>query len=322
MYYEPCCLIRIGSDTKYLEFESVNKVVIVESVKTLGNKATIVLPRNFKKVAGKSIKELLSPGDPVKIWLGYDEKLHEEFRGFLQEVESGAPLTLHVDDEFYPLKRNNIIKAWKSISLKELLEYIAPGYTINCPDVQLGAFSIDNLSTFRVLIYLQENYGFYSSLKNNVLTCLWPFDIGMSEVLHTYEFYTITVKNNKLKYRRAEDVKLRVKATSIPKNGSKPITYEVGNKEHDSSLYEIKIPEQSYEDLKKFADAKYKQLCFNGYSGSITGFGNPRTHAGDTLKIVDKQEPDREGNYLIEAVTITYDVAVGFERENTLSFKV
>ncbi|WP_125869832.1 hypothetical protein [Williamwhitmania taraxaci] len=314
--------MRIGTDAKYLEFNSVNKVEIEESVKTLGNKATLTLPRNYSKFRDKSILDLLKSGDQVSIWLGYDGDPQQEFKGYLQEIESGAPLVLHVDDEFYPFKRNTFKKAWKTITLKELLQFVAPGLKIVCPEVNLGQFEIENASTFRVLISLQEQYGFYTSLTDGTLTCLWPFKVGMSEKTHTYTFYTPTVKNNSLKYHRADDVKVHVRATSNLRNGKKPIMYETGSKEHDSSLFEIKIPGATLDELKKFADAKLQQLCFDGYSGTISGFGTPRTHAGDTIQIVDTEEPDRQGNYLVDSVKITYDLTQGFERENTLSYKV
>jgi len=322
MYREPCCRVRIGTDSKYLEFNSVTKVEIEESVKTLGNKATITIPRSYSKLKDKSILDLLKAGDRVKIWLGYDADLQIEFSGYLQEIESDAPLVLHVDDELYPLKRNSFQKAWKTITLKELLQFVAPGLTIICPDVNLGAFQIESASTYRVLVALQEQYGFYTSLTDGTLTCLWPFKVGMSEKTHVYTFYTPTVKKNNLKYHRADDVKVHVRATSSLRNGSAPIKYETGSKEHDSSLFEIKIPGASLGELKKFADAKLQQLCFDGYSGTITGFGTPRTHAGDTIQIIDSQEQDRQGSYLVDSVKITYDLTQGFDRENALSFKV
>jgi len=322
-YAEPCARVRIGSDTEFLEFNSVNKIVIDESVKELGNKATITLPKNYEKLEGKSLLDLLKTGDKVKIWLGYDGQLNQEFSGYLQEIESEAPLVLHVDDEFYPMKRNNFTKAWKSITLKDLLKYIAPDFKISCPEVNLGSFQISGASTYRVLLALQEQYGFYTSLRSGTLTCLWPFKIGMSETIHTYTFFTPTVKKSNLKYHRAEDVKVHVRATSSLRTGKKAIKYETGNREHESSLYEIKIPGATMAELKKFADAKYNQLCFDGYSGSITGFGIPCIHAGDTLKLVNSEEKDKEGNYLIESVKITYDVnSPLFDRENFLTFRI
>jgi hypothetical protein len=85
----------------------------------------------------------------------------------------------------------------------------------------------------------------------------------------------------------------------------------------------MKMPTgMSLDDLRAIGEAIYKRNCYDGYSGTITGFSDPRTNAGDTLKIIDPLELDHQGNYLIEAVHKTYDLSSGFDRENTLSFKV
>lgn len=320
MYLEPQAKMQIGTDAGGLTFVNFNKIVIEESVKELGGKATVTLPRNYAKLNGKSILDLIKAGDPVTIWLGYDGQLEVEFTGFIREIESDAPLVLNIDDDLYPLKRTSFKKAWKSVTLKEVLEYVAPGYKVSCPGVELGSYQIPNLSAFRVMMDLQ-NLGLYFLVRGKNLTCQFPYDFKGSDNFHTYTFYTHTVKKSNLKYRRAEDNKVRVRATSSLRTGSK-LKVEIGAKEGEGSIYEIKFPVNSEKELRTFAENWYKHICFDGYQGSITGFGTPRTKAGDTLKIVDKVEPDREGNNLIESVTITYDLTIGFERENKLSFKV
>ena len=103
MYLEPCAKMEAGG----LTFTNFNKIVIEESVKELGGKATVTLPRNYAKLNGKSVLELLKTGDPVTIWLGYDGKLEKEFTGYIREIESEAPLVLHIYGDLYPLKRTN-----------------------------------------------------------------------------------------------------------------------------------------------------------------------------------------------------------------------
>ena len=122
---------------------------------------------------------------------------------------------------------------------------------------------------------------------------------------------------------RKEDVKVRVRVTSSDRKGGK-LKYETGAKEQEGSLYSMDLPAGlTQAELKEYGDAWYNRLSFNGFSGTITGFGTPPTHAGDTLQIIDSEEPDREGKYLIDSVKITYDpFSEGFQRENTLSFKV
>lgn len=321
MYIEPCARVRIGTSSKYVEFLSVNKIVIEESVKELGDKATITLPRNYKQLAGKSLLEYIKVGDEVLIELGVNNQYRQEFKGFLGEIETNAPLVLHVDDLFYPLKRNNWKKAWRTVTLRELLTTIAPGYTIDCPDVNLGQFQLANVSTYRVISELSQTYGFYSFIRNNVLTCQFAYDVRGTGNAYTYTFYE-TVKANGLKYHRAEDVKVRIKAIANLPTGKK-LTVEVGSTDNDASQRTLNFGNISKSELQTSAEQWYKKLCFDGYTGTITGFCNPRTHAGDSLTIVDREEPDREGQYLIEKTVITYDpFSTGFQRENTLSFKI
>ncbi|MBS2100711.1 hypothetical protein [Carboxylicivirga linearis] len=322
MYYEPNARITVGN----VVFNNVNQVEITESVKELGDKATVVLPRNYRKLAGKGVLEYIKASDPVTIELGFDGDYFHEFSGFLGEIESSAPLILHVDDSFYPLKRNNFTKAWESITLRHLLEYIAPDYTIVCPDVNLGTFQISGASSYRVLRELQQQYGFYSYIKGTTLHCQFAYDVRGTGNTFTYTLndsnqLRMNVKKNNLKYHRAEDVKVRIKAISNQRNGKK-LKYEVGDESNEASLRTLNFGPLSIDELKEIANKWYNKLSFDGYSGSIIGFAYPRTHAGDTLKIVDDQEPEREGKYLVEKTIIRYGLSSGYERENTLSFKV
>lgn len=325
MYYEPCARVSISTRSGNLEFTQVNRVEINESVKELGNKAVIVIPRNYKEIEGLNVLSLLDRGSAVKIELGYDQKYSVEFTGFLDEIESDAPLTLHIDDEFYPWKRNNLVNTFSNVKLAEILKFAFPDYLIECPDVSIGdKFQVSNVSSYQVLLKIQEQFGFYTRLNGKNLSCLWPFELtgDISGVLHLYTFYTYTVKTSDLKYRRREDVKVRVRVTSSDRKGGKR-KYEVGAKEQEGSLYSMDLPAGMTDaELKEYGDAWYNRLSFDGYSGTITGFGVPVTHAGDTLRIIDHQETDRQGSYLIDSVKITYDLKQGFERENSLSFKV
>lgn len=316
MYKEPMCVVVIGG----LLFSSVNSIVIERSVKQLGDKAVITLPRNYAKLEGKGVLELMNSGDKVSIQLGYDGDLQEEFTGFLQNIESGAPLVLTIDDELYPLKRNNWCLSWPNITLEKLLKTIAPGYEIDCPDTSLGPFQISNASSFTVLSALQRDYGFYTYIRGNTLHCSFPYKLTGTGKIHEYKLYNYPVKANNLKYSRAEDKKIRVRVTSDQGSGKK-VTYETGAKEGDGSLNITNIPGLTQAEAKAYGDSWYKSLAFDGYSGSITGFGWPQTQAGDTLKVTDPDE-GITGNYLIESVRVIYDLKKGFERDNVLSFKV
>ncbi len=317
-YYEPNARITIGD----VKFTHVNNVVITESVKEMGDNAKIVIPRNFKQIKDKSLFDFIKVGDKVLIELGTDGIYNKEFEGYLSEISSDTPVVLHVDSSFYPLKQNSFVKSWEKVSLKELLNFIADGYKIDCPDVLLGAFQINNVSTYRVLTELKEQYGFYSYIKDNVLKCQFAFDVKGLGNTHNYIIGENTkAKGNNLKYHRQEDVKIRIKAIANKRTGKKE-TCEVGSTDTQASVRTLNFGDIDKAKLKEFADKEYSKLAFNGYSGTIKGFAEPLVHAGDTLKITDKQEPEREGAYLVEKTVIRYNIKQGFERENTLSYKI
>jgi hypothetical protein len=316
LYFEPNARVTVGS----IVFDQVNAVVINESVLNLSNSATVTLPRNFKEMDGKSPLDFMNVGDKVIIELGYDENYSVEFTGYLAEIEAGIPLILHFDDEMYPLKQNRFKKTFPSIKLKELLIYIAPSYTIECSDVELGQFQIANVSTFRVLEALQQQFGFYTKLKNGVLRCFYPFDFEYFQN-HKYQFAVNIKKQEGLTWHRAEDVKIRVKGIANQRDGEK-LTYETGSEDSDASRRTLNYGDINYNELVERVEADYKRFAFDGYSGDVNGWGIPETHAGDILTIIDNDEPEREGDYLIEKVVITYSLDQGFNRKNTLSYKV
>lgn len=132
--------------------------------------------------------------------------------------------------------------------------------------------------------------------------------------------FSRNVKKSSLKYKRKEDKKIRIRAVGYNRDGKK-ITETVGNKEHAVTVKTMSFTNKTAKELRELALAEYKRVCFDGFEGSVTGFGVPLTNAGDTLKIVSPREPEREGQYLIESVTVRYGNAY-YERINRLSYRV
>lgn len=317
-YYEPNARITVGK----VKFKHVNSVTVTQSVNELGDSAKIVIPRNFKKIKNKSLFDYMKVGDDVIIELGIDGDYKVEFKGFLKEINSDTPVVLHIDDMFYPLKQNNFAKSWDKVSLKEVLNFIIKDYTVEAPDVELGAFQINNVSSYRVIKALKEQYGFTTYIKNSVLKCQFAYDVRGAGKTHEYIIGKNTKgKGNNLKYHRAEDVKVRIKAIANKRNGKKEVV-EVGSEDKQASFRTLNFGDLNKEKLKEYAEKEYKKIAFDGYSGTIKGFAEPFVVAGDTIKIIDNNEPDREGSYLVEKTIVKYDLKAGFERESTLSFKI
>ena len=166
---------------------------------------------------------------------------------------------------------------------------------------------------------LKEQYGFYSAIRGKKLVCKFKYEIVEAKQVHVYNF-SRNVKKSSLKYKRKEDKKIRIRAVGYNRDGKK-ITETVGNKEHAVTVKTMSFTNKTAKELRELALAEYKRVCFDGFEGSVTGFGVPLTNAGDTLKIVSPREPEREGRYLIESVTVRYGNAY-YERINRLSYRV
>lgn len=316
MYNSLNAEVKIGSTT----FTEINSCEITLSVIELSDKATVVLPRNYKNKIGESVLDVLKVGQEVSVNLGYNNQLNEEFKGYIREIESDIPIKVHIDDEMYQFKKNNLVKSWQKVTLQDVLQATSNGMKIDCPQVNMGKFIIDNESSYRVFMRLKQNYGLFTYVKDDVLHCGFPYQMkDKSFVTHKYEFGR-NIKKNKLKYRRKEDVKLKVVAIANKKDGKK-VKVELGSSENDASVRTMNFGDVDEKQLRTLANAELNKLCFDGYSGSIIGFGAPLTRAGDTLEIIDEREKDRAGKYLIESVKVRWGNAY-FERINKLSYKV
>lgn len=305
---------------------NISNFEINENILEISNTAKITIPRHYKQLNGKSVLDMFRVGDKVKIEGGYyygsDTDMGIEFVGYIQEIESDYPLIIHCEDESYILRQSNHNLSYRNATLKQVLSDIIPkNISVECPDVNLGKFMIENSSAYAVLQDLIKNYGLYSRLKADKLQVGLAYEFGDKTEEHTYTIGK-DVKKNELKYKRERDFKIRFKAIANNPDGTKT-TVEIGSKDGDVSERTLNfVGPMSEEELKKIAEGVAKKVIYDGYTGSISGFGTPRTHAGDALIIKDQFEPEREGKYMIEKVDITYNESSGYSRQNTLSFKL
>jgi putative transposon-encoded protein len=303
-----------------IQLNNITSFTITQTVQELSSTAKLVVPKAYGKIGQKAILDLLKVGDPVKINLGYDGVYNQEFEGFISEIEADAPLVINCDDKMWPYKQNNWVKSYAKAELKQVLQELFSKLIIDCPQVNLGKFEIDNASSYKVLQDLQSDHGLYSRITGNTLKVGLAYDFADLSKVHSYDIRK-DVKANELKYKRKEDMQVRFKAVANLPNGKKK-TVIVGSKLPNASEKTLNFAGNFTEvELKEKANAVLAKAVFDGYTGTVTGFGNPLTRSGDCLKLIDQQNPEREGTYMVETVEISYDDN-GFSRKNTLSYKV
>lgn len=336
MYYTAQAEIQIGK----VKIHGATEVEIENSVDAIGGTAKLTLPRNWMRSDGEKLLGQINTGDRVAIRLGYNGKLKTEFNGYIAHIGDTTPLVLECDDAWYKFKHaDHITKSFKSVSLKELLQFIFPGYDVQCMDFTFsGGYIIRDVTPYTVVKKIKDEVGFCAKLDENGkrITCFWAYDFqGFGK--HTYVFGTRdgthladlrdrrlapNIAANGLKFVSKDDRKLQITGKARQKNGT-VITATVGSKDDDAEKRTMNFGSdvKTESELKSRIETELKKSNYDGYEGTITGFGSPQTTPGDTLALIDSETPERNGEYLIKRVKVRFN-ANGFRRENELSFKI
>ena len=108
--------------------------------------ATITLPRNlnvFHEDVKTPLPDLISVGDAVTIRYGYDGQLRTEFTGYVSELKPGTPFQIKCEDQMWALKRTALPSmAWRSVTLRQLLEYVRDQAGLSFDIRELGALTV------------------------------------------------------------------------------------------------------------------------------------------------------------------------------------
>jgi hypothetical protein len=307
-------------------FYDVGDVSVESSWSFLADTATIVLARrNFpqgsiRNVSGSDISTKIKVGDAVSIRLGYDYEFETEFEGYIKAIKPNVPLKIECEDAMWLLKQTSYKKAWRKVSLQELLEFIIPP-TIQFEtfgEVNLGKMRIDGASAYEVLKKVDETYKLVSYFKKGTLYVGFPYQQEAKRVTIRKRDH-VDVTKSTLSYRTADQVKLKIKAISLQPNGSK-VEVELGDPEGQLRTMHLPIGLNETE-AKKIAEEQKKLFKFDGYDGSLTTYGQPFVEHSDIVEIIDYKYPDQQGAYRVDSVKIRFG-AEGYRRELALGSKV
>jgi hypothetical protein len=313
MYYKLDSKIVVGA----FKFDRVNSVQIVEDLDKIGTVATLKVPNTAVLIRqGKYRSEIetqkeIKVGDKVRIDLGYNGDLRTEFEGFVRAIQVGTPLSIECEDAIYILKRKNLKKAFKSVSLKALLRYILEGTGITLanepPVIEFGTFYLRDVTAAAALEKLKSEYGL--TITTVGLTKLY---VGLwsktDDTVVKYSFGDNIIDAN-LEYVNEADVRIEVKAIHIRKNNTK-VEKTFGDKNGEKrTLYFYNLPKGS--DLETVAKEELKRIKYTGLKGSFKGFLTPNAHAGNVIHFRDKQYNKRVGSYLCHKMELTFDEGGG-----------
>jgi len=287
-------------------FKSVHDVVIKKSVYSLAATALIKIPVTaVLKQAGEPPTHIetasqIKVGDPVTIMLGYDNRLFEEFKGYVKRLNYTVPLEIECEDEYYKTRSVNCVFSKKETSLKSLLNEILPDVKIGyAPDLTLKNFIVNNKPGSWVLGLLKKEYGlniFFG--PDGKLYAGQVTDFTGETVKYRLRYNVI--KDNGLRYQLASDVKLKVKAICYYKDGTK-IEAEIGEDDGENkTLYFYDVKDAV--ELKTLADIELKKHSYDGYRGRIETFLLPYVQPCMVAEIDDPVYNERSGSYMVESV--------------------
>ncbi|MCF6184358.1 MAG: hypothetical protein L3J56_06975 [Bacteroidales bacterium] len=287
------CDILIG-DFKYT---GVVNVQIQHGIETLTDTCVLTFPR---KVAwkDKKITDLIKRGNDLIVKLGYDDNNDKVFTGIIRDINADIPVTVNTDDLMFKLKKNSIKTSFQKVSLKEILTQIIPeGITWKAADINLGKFRINNATPAKVLAYLKSKYGIYSFFRNGILYSGLKY-WGEYQKSHELSFTKDIVSDN-LTYKKAEDIKYKVVAISIADDNGKT---EITKGDDDGEQRTFHYYNVDKKELERRAEQELEKLKYDGYRGTFITFCQSAIFHGDTVKLIDKRYPEREGTYIVKSV--------------------
>ncbi|MEI8086997.1 MAG: hypothetical protein WCG93_12355 [Paludibacter sp.] len=289
-----------------------SKVKIESSWKKLTDTAEVVLPRKVKDFDRFKINEVFQAGDPIIIRMGYDGELVTEFEGYIFKVTTGVPVVITCEDEMYMLKRETVSVSKASCNLKELLNAIAPGYTVLCDDTAIGSVRYANKLVSEILDDLKSKMGLNTYFRGKTLVCGRTSIDGGSRVKVTLERQA----SETMKERNVEQV--YVKVESLQKNG-KMLKADKGEKKGNSIV--IKQPNLTKIEIERVVDDAYAKAMKPGLEGDLTLFGIPRVQHGMIVDLKSMLYAEKKVAYYVDSVTKTVEHGQGYRQVAKLGDK-
>lgn len=296
-------------------FKRVSAIHTEKSWKEFTGIAEITLPRNVRDFKRVSADDLFQLGDPVTIKFGYGTgAISTEFVGYISDVADGVPYVLKCEDEMFKLKRGTVTISKKGISLKQLLETIAPGYKVECPDIPLGTVRYTEKAPIAILEDLKKQLGIYTYFIDKVLHSVDGNSQGDETIKILLEKNAVSENLNR---KSIADEKVLVKFKSLQRNG-KYLTVEIGDK--NGTVQVRNWPYLTKAEIEVRAKRIVELQKKKGFDGTVTLFGIPRAEQGMTLDLASLFYANMTGKFYIDKVVKDFDKG-GIRQQLTLGNK-
>ncbi|WP_394749480.1 hypothetical protein [Spongiimicrobium salis] len=316
------CRISIGP----VGFLSIAEVEIESSWRNFTDRAKIKLPRAMSylddgrpKKMTVPIRELIKTGDAVTIELGYNGSYVSEFTGYIsRSPRPSFPYELECEDEMWQLKRERVSISMPRATIREILEAVAPGYEIDCPDEVYGKISLKDTTPLKVFDHLRKTAGLYTFFRGSRLVSgLVHSDPKISDTVANYVFGK-NIINDRLQFISGTDIRTIIYATATAPNGvvTRASVGETGGNVIRRNLQGSYTKKQLEAQLLR----EYEQLrTTGGYDGELISFGFPYVVHGQTVRIKDDLYEQRDSEHFVDEVGVTFGPTTGYRRTMRIS---
>lgn len=326
------CNIVIGN--RY-QLRGLHQVEIKKSVHTVIQTAKLELPlsvviRNNDKLQRIQLVELVKEGDRISIAFGYNGSNRVEFEGYVRRCNYASPFVLECEDEYYLLRKLLLKKSFKSITLKDLMQWLldevnkvqSTGWVLHdkMPEFSFSNFIINNGNGVDLLNELINKYGLACFLLNmdgkKIMYAGLRYGVIGSD--HIYSLNRNTINVGDLKYNNAEPRRYKVTVKNFNKDGTNS-TLETGDKDGEAKTV-YSYGNNNAETMRLLAQKEVERNNTNGYRGSFDAFLPEHCGPGDIAVIRDGQFAARSGRHYVGTVTTSFGIGGG-KRKIEIDFK-
>lgn len=302
-------------------FDALSSCTIVEDTGSLTDTCVIELPKKISWQCGETgSRPPIKRGDKVTVKLGYtppgtapsesDFKLR--FAGFVRRVDAKAPVKIECEDGMFLLKLAPTKQKGfpPTTTLKQLISFLLEGtgikYHLIDKDIELGPYRITRPTIAQELNELKRERGLKAYFRhlNNESVLYVGYDYSFDWKNKESFIHGKNIISEELEFRRAEDIKLRVKATSIDRKNRRLEVILDNKDEKDVEEIQVFANNISYDALKLLAEKALDRYKYTGYQGSIETFGEPVVHKCDAVHI--EISDGNGGDYLVKKVEVNF----------------
>lgn len=296
--------IVFNTDGKKYRLRLVSSIEIVESVDSLADTATIMLPETVMNVP-LNIENRIKRGSEVLIELGYNNNLKEEFKGYIQDIQQNdGALKIVCEDELFKFRVKVENKSYKvtkiSKVLQDIINQIDPSITLSCDyDFTYEKYTIYQATGFDILLKIADETRANIYFKGKTLHMHPPYKEIGGRVIYDE---TKNIEKSSLELKKAIDRKFEITIESVGSDG-KIKTAKSGVTGGDSST--IKVVGLSQEEIQKIADSELIKRSADALTGSITTWLIPFVKPTFTAVYRNPDYPYKSGQYYVDKVTTT-----------------